>query len=103
MRFVGDFHIHSHYSRATSKDMNIEELDRWARIKGIDVLGTGDFTHPKWFKELQDKLAPAEEGLFEFKKGGSSTRFILTVEVSSIYSQGGKVRRIHNIIFAPWL
>ena len=101
MRYIGDFHIHSHYSRATSKDMNIEELDKWARIKGIDVLGTGDFTHPKWFRELQEKLEPAEEGLYRLKGSISATRFLLTVEVSSIYSQGGKVRRIHNIVFAP--
>ncbi|MFY9457588.1 MAG: endonuclease Q family protein [Candidatus Spechtbacterales bacterium] len=101
MRYICDFHIHSHYSRATSKDMNIEELDKWARIKGIDVLGTGDFTHPKWFRELQEKLEPAEEGLYKFKNGNSPIRFILTVEVSSIYSQGGQVRRIHNIVFAP--
>ena len=110
MKYIGDFHIHSHYSRATSKDMNIEELDRWARIKGIDVLGTGDFTHPAWLRELQEKLEPAEEGLYKLKipnpkhqisNKSQATRFILTVEVSSIYSQGGKVRRIHNIIFAP--
>ncbi len=101
MRYIGDFHIHSHYSRATSKDMNIEELNKWARIKGIDVLGTGDFTHPKWFSELYETLEPAEEGLFKFKNGDSPVRFLLTVEVSSIYSQGGKVRRIHNLIFAP--
>lgn len=117
-RYIGDFHIHSHYSRATSKDMNIEELDKWARIKGIDVLGTGDFTHPKWFYELREKLEPAEEGLYQLKirnpksgirnkseilnfKLNTIPRFILTVEVSSIYSQGGKVRRIHNLIFAP--
>jgi len=101
MKYIGDFHIHSHYSRATSKDMNIEELDRWARIKGIHVLGTGDFTHPQWFRELQEKLEPAEEGLYKFKDGDSPTRFMLTVEVSSIYSYGGQVRRIHNIVFAP--
>jgi len=115
MRYIGDFHIHSHYSRATSKDMNIEELDRWARIKGIQVLGTGDFTHPQWFRELREKLEPAEEGLFKLKDGNSPIRFMLTVEVSSIYSQGGpsprhsglrpreggQVRRIHNIVFAP--
>ena len=101
MRFIGDFHIHSHYSRATSKDMNVEELDKWARIKGIDVLGTGDFTHPLWFRELREKLEPAEEGLYKLKNGDSPTRFMLTVEVSSIYSQGGQVRRIHNIVFAP--
>ncbi len=106
MRFIGDFHIHSHYSRATSKDMNLEELDKWARIKGIDVLGTGDFTHPKWFRELREKLEPVEEGLYRIKNQESrikNTRFLLTVEVSSIYSQGGKVRRIHNIVFAPSL
>lgn len=101
MRYICDFHIHSHYSRATSKDMNIAELDKWARIKGVDVLGTGDFTHPLWFRELEEKLEPAEDGLFKFKKGDSPIRFILTVEVSSIYSQGGQVRRIHNIVFAP--
>jgi len=101
MKYICDFHIHSHYSRATSKDMNIEELDKWARIKGINVLGTGDFTHPKWFRELQEKLEPAEEGLFKFKHGDSPIRFMLTVEVSSIYSQDGQVRRIHNIVFVP--
>lgn len=103
MRYVGDFHIHSHFSRATSRDMNIEELDKWARIKGVKILGTGDFTHPQWFRELRDKLEPVESGLYKFKNGDSPTRFILTVEVSSIYSEGGKVRRIHNLIFAPSL
>lgn len=101
MQYIGDFHIHSHYSRATSKDMNIEELDKWARVKGVNVLGTGDFTHPAWFRELQEKLEPAEEGLFKIKNGASPTRFMLTVEVSSIYSQGGQVRRVHNIVFVP--
>jgi len=105
--YVGDFHIHSHYARATSKDMNLEELDRWAKIKGISVIGTGDFTHPDWFEELRQKLEPAEEpGLFvlresRIKNQESRTRFLLTVEVSSIYSKGGQVRKIHNIIFAP--
>ncbi|OGZ59585.1 MAG: DNA helicase UvrD [Candidatus Spechtbacteria bacterium RIFCSPHIGHO2_02_FULL_43_15b] len=101
MKYIGDFHIHSHFSRATSRDMNIEELDKWARIKGVNILGTGDFTHPRWLRELRDKLTPAEEGLYKFKNGKSPIRFILTVEVSSIYSEGGRVRRIHNIIFAP--
>ena len=103
MKFVADFHIHSKYARATSKDMNIEELDKWAKIKGVTVLGTGDFTHPAWLRELQEKLEPAESGLLKPKKtvGEDYTRFMLTVEVSSIYSKGDKVRRIHNIIFAP--
>ena len=118
MQFIADFHIHSKYSRATSKEMNLESLDKWAKIKGIDVLGTGDFTHPAWFKELKEKLEPAEAGLYklkekyakEFQKSGGDwfdskkqTRFILTVEISQIYSKGGKVRRIHNLIFAPSL
>jgi uncharacterized protein (TIGR00375 family) len=103
MKFVADLHIHSKYSRATSKDMNLESLDKWAKIKGIKVMGTGDFTHPAWFQELKSQLEPAEPGLYKFKKGGSETRFILTAEISSIYSQGGKVRRIHNLVFAPSL
>lgn len=76
-------------------------MAEWARIKGLTVLGTGDFTHPKWFREIKEKLAPAEEGLFKLNSGKSETRFILTVEISSIYSKAGKVRRVHNIIFAP--
>ncbi|HBC59327.1 TPA: DNA helicase UvrD, partial [Candidatus Azambacteria bacterium] len=67
MQFIADFHIHSKYSRATSKEMNLESLDKWAKIKGIDVLGTGDFTHPAWFKELKEKLEPAEAGLYKLK------------------------------------
>ena len=108
MRIIADFHIHSKYSRAVSRDMNLENLDIWARKKGIQVMGTGDFTHPDWFNEIKTKLEPAEPGLFRLKgesppAGGSQTRFILTVEISSIYSKGGKVRRIHNIIFSPSL
>jgi len=104
MKFVADFHIHSKYSRATSKDMDLENLGKWAKIKGIKVLGTGDFTHPIWFKELEDKLEPAEAGLFRLKKednGENGIRFILTTEISCIYSKNGKIRKIHIIIFAP--
>ncbi len=123
MRFAGDFHIHSHYSRATSRQLTPEKLDYWARKKGIAVLGTGDFTHPGWTQELKEHLVPAEEGLFvlkneyripdnlsaEIKNGTASspeanqarTRFILTAEVSSIYKYGEKVRKVHNVIFAP--
>lgn len=103
MKFIADLHIHSKYSRATSKDMNFESLDKWAKIKGIKVMGTGDFTHPAWFKEIQNQLEPAEPGLFKFKNGTSETRFLLTAEISSIYSQGGRCRRIHNLVFAPSL
>ncbi len=100
MRFIADFHIHSKYSRATSKNMDLENLDKWARIKGIKVLGTGDFTHPEWLKNLKEKLEPAESGLFKLKSG-SDTRFILTSEISCIYSKNNKVRKIHIIVFSP--
>jgi uncharacterized protein (TIGR00375 family) len=103
MRFIGDFHIHSKYSRATSKDMNLEELDKWAKIKGIKVISAGDFTHPIWFKELETKLEPAEEGLYRLKKTNFETRFILTTEISCVYSKKGKVRKIHVLIFSPSL
>ena len=101
MRFIADFHIHSKYSRATSPQMDLEHLDRAARIKGIKVLGTGDFTHPEWFKNLKEKLEPAEPGLYRLKNSDSETRFILTSEISCIYSKGGRVRKIHIIVFAP--
>ncbi|OGZ95849.1 MAG: DNA helicase UvrD [Candidatus Sungbacteria bacterium RIFCSPHIGHO2_01_FULL_50_25] len=102
MKIVADFHIHSPYSRAVSKEMTLENLDSWAGIKGITVMGTGDFTHPKWMQEIKAKLEPAEEGLFALRgHPASKTRFILTVEISSIYSKGGKVRRIHNLFFFP--
>jgi len=101
MRFIADFHLHSKYSRATSKDMEVEKLARWAKKKGIALLGTGDFTHPTYFAELQAKLVPSGNGLFQLRKGDEGVRFILTTEVSNIYSQKGKVRRIHNLIFAP--
>jgi uncharacterized protein (TIGR00375 family) len=105
MKFVADFHLHSKYSRATSRDMDLENLDKWAKIKGIKALGTGDFTHPEWLKNLKEKLTPTENGLFRLKstKPGNveETRFILTTEISCIYSKKGKVRKIHTIIFAP--
>ena len=101
MKFIADFHLHSKYSRATSRDMDLENLEKWARIKGIKVLGTGDFTHPEWLKNLKEKLEPAEPGLFKFKNSNSETRFVLTTEVSCIYFKKGKLRKIHIIIFAP--
>ena len=101
MKFIADFHLHSKYSRATSSHMDLENLDKWAKIKGIKVLGTGDFTHPEWFKNLKEKLEPAEAGLFKLKDADSQTRFILTSEISCIYSKKNRVRKIHIIIFAP--
>ncbi len=110
MRFIADLQIHSRYSRATSNAMVLEELDRWADNKGILVMGTGDFTHPAWFGEIQEKLEPAEPGLFRLKDKyklspfsgqPAQTRFMLTAEVSGIYTRAGRLRRIHNLIFAP--
>lgn len=101
MKFVADLHIHSKYSRATSKEMNLESLDKWAKIKGIKVIATGDFTHPAWFAEIKEKLELAEPGLYQLKGSDTGTRFLLSVEISSIYSQGGKTRRVHNLILAP--
>lgn len=101
MKFVADFHIHSKYSRATSKDMEVESLNKWAKIKGIQVLGAGDFTHPEWLKHLKEKLEPAETSLFKLKKGDDKTRFLLTSEISCIWSKKNRVRKIHILIFAP--
>jgi uncharacterized protein (TIGR00375 family) len=101
MRFIADFHIHSKFSRATSREMEVETLAPWAKKKGIALLGTGDFTHPTYFAELRSKLEPLGNGLFKLRKGEQDVQYILTTEVSNIYSQNGKVRRIHNLIFAP--
>ncbi|NWG03121.1 MAG: DNA helicase UvrD [Syntrophaceae bacterium] len=101
MRFIADFHIHSKFSRATSKEMEVETLAPWAKKKGITLLGTGDFTHPTYFAELRSKLEPLGNGLFKLKKGDQGVQYILTTEVCNIYTQTGKVRRIHHLIFAP--
>jgi len=110
MSYIADFHIHSHYSIATSKSLTPETIAEWAEKKGIAVVGTGDFTHPGWYQELVSKLDPAEPGLFRLKEKrptgessqeGRETRFILTCEISSIYKKADRVRKVHNLIFAP--
>jgi len=101
MRYIADFHIHSKYSRATSRDMDLEHIGEGAKIKGIQIVGTGDFTHPEWLNEIKNKLEPAEKGLFKLKNSDSSVRFILSSEISCIYSKKNKVRKIHNVLFAP--
>ncbi|MCJ7459121.1 MAG: endonuclease Q family protein, partial [candidate division Zixibacteria bacterium] len=101
MRFIADFHIHSKYSRATSQEMEVESLTRWAEIKGISLLGTGDFTHPTYLSELKEKLEPLGNGLFQLRSKKNSVKFILTAELNNIYHQGGRLSKIHNIIFAP--
>ena len=110
---IADLHIHSKYSRATSRDCVPEELDFWARRKGISLLGTGDFTHPAWRQELKDKLVPAEEGLYCLKEdlvrpagipgGEAAPRFVLSGEISSIYKKNGKTRKVHSLILLPSL
>jgi uncharacterized protein (TIGR00375 family) len=97
MSFIADLHIHSKYSRATAKDMDIASLAKWAKIKGIAMLGTGDFTHPVWFSDLKANLEEAEYGVYKY--GGAY--FILTAEVSNIYFKGGRTRKVHNILLAP--
>lgn len=103
MKIVADLHIHSKYSRAVSQDMSLENIAAFAKKKGINVMGTGDFTHPKWFEEIGKKLEPAEVGLFKLKNSDLPVRFMLTVEIANIYSKNGKTRRLHNLIFAPSL
>ena len=114
MHLVADLHIHSHYSRATSKDLTLEHLWRWAQIKGVTIVATGDIAHPGWLAEIQQKLAPAEPGLFRLKEEFAATvaadippacrgevRFLLGGEISNIYKRHGKTRKVHNLIFAP--
>ncbi|MFH1470353.1 MAG: endonuclease Q family protein [Candidatus Micrarchaeota archaeon] len=96
MRIIADLHIHSKYSRATSPEMNIQGLAKWAKIKGIGLVGTGDFTHPQYLKELKQKLKPLGNGLFEFE----GVKFLLSAEVSNIFQQGG-LKKTHHVILAP--
>ena len=110
---VADLHLHSKYSRAVSRDMELATMAHYASKKGINLLTTGDWTHPLWLREIKTNLKESEEGGFvlksqdpsvrqaQDKNSKSQTKFILSVEVSSIYSQGGKTRRIHNLIFSP--
>jgi uncharacterized protein (TIGR00375 family) len=111
MRFIADLHIHSKYSRATSKDMAPEALWRWAQLKGITMVGTGDFTHPAWLMELTERLEPAGDGLFRLKKEFQSKDipdsvradvfFMLSSEISCIYKKNGRTRKIHSIVYVP--
>ncbi len=110
MQFIADFHIHSHYSLATSKLLTPQYLDYWGKIKGVNVVGTGDFTHPGWTKELKEYIEPAEEGLFKLKDEfvindnplrNRLFRFVLSAEISNIYKKNGKVRKVHNVVLAP--
>lgn len=114
MKIIADLHIHSHFSRATSKDLDLEHLHATAQRKGITVVGTGDFTHPAWLAELGEKLVPAEPGLFRLRDDVArpveegvpaacrgQVRFLLSVEISSIYKRNGRTRKVHNLVYAP--
>lgn len=98
--YFGDLHIHSRFSRACSKDLNVENLEKWARVKGLDLLGTGDFTHEIWLNELKDNLEDDGSGVFKTKSG---FKFILTGEISLMYTDKniGKGRRVHLVLLAP--
>jgi ATP-dependent DNA helicase UvrD/PcrA len=111
--FYADLHVHSKHSRATSRDADLEHLALWARRKGLTVVGTGDFTHPAWFEEIRAKLVPAEPGLFRLRPEiereiearlppscHGPTRFLLEVEISTIYKKGDRTRKIHHLIYA---
>ncbi len=113
MKYIADLHVHSPYSRATSKNNDVAGLFAWARVKGIHIVGTGDFTHPGWFAQLKNCLEPAEPGLFKLKDENVPlalagidpesipVRFILSSEISCIYKKGDKTRKIHTILYVP--
>jgi DNA helicase II / ATP-dependent DNA helicase PcrA len=114
MKFIADLHVHSRFSRATSKSLDLEHMYVSAQLKGITVVATGDITHPEWFKEISEKLEPAEPGLYRLKKNiekkcdeqvpppcRGSVRFVLNSEISSIYKKAGKTRKNHNLVFLP--
>jgi len=114
MKFIADLHIHSHYSRATSKTLDPERLSISAQKKGIGLIGTGDFTHPGWVSELNDKLIETEEGLYQLRPQlqkeispqvspscRSKTRFLLSGEISCIYKKRGRTRKLHHLILMP--
>ncbi len=101
MKTIADLHIHSKYAYACSKDLTLQNLSDWAHKKGINVLSTGDFTHPKWLAELESGLEEVGSGVYKVRGKKNLTRFILGTEIASIYKFGDKTRRIHNLIFAP--
>ena len=111
MDFVADLHVHSRFSRATSRECTLEGLRRWALLKGVRVVGTGDFTHPEWFAELQRKLVPSAPGLFRLRLDVAGAEvppacagdvdLLLSAEVSCIYRRDGRVRKVHSLLLVP--
>lgn len=113
MKMIADLHIHSRFSMATSKEGTPENLDSWARKKGISLIGTGDFTHPVWREELKERFVSEGNGLYRLRDAfvkeesrkfpGEGTRFVVSGEISSIYKKNGKTRKVHNVILLPSL
>ncbi|MEW6215338.1 MAG: endonuclease Q family protein [Nitrospirota bacterium] len=113
MRFIADLHIHSRYSRATSSDMSLENIWKWAQLKGTALVGTGDFTHPKWFQEIKETLEAIGNNLFKLKETyqkeniniplscRAEVYFMLSTEISCIYNKNGRMRKIHSLVFVP--
>ena len=114
MKLVADIHLHSHYSRATSRNLTLEHLWKWAQLKGVQVVATGDIAHPGWLAELREKLEPAEAGLFRLKAEHTAgladqvpaacrgtVRFLIGGEISNIYKKYERTRKVHNIVFSP--
>lgn len=97
MSFIADLHLHSRYAYACSKNLNLANMSAWAKVKGIDLLSSADFTHPAWLAELEENLVPSSDGYFEF--GG--VRFVLGTEISCVFKQGGRSRRVHLLVFVP--
>src|SRR3989338_6097990 len=107
MQYITDLQIHSKYSRAVSPKMDLYEIARWAEKKGINIVATGDWTHPLWFREIRASLKEVASGLFQLKNPPADAKnevyFLLSTEISSIYYHKGTVRRVHNLLFSPSL
>ena len=115
MKYCADLHVHSSFSRSTSRSLSVEELAAWARIKGVNLVGSGDFTHPQWREVLKEKLVPDGRGFFALRDAAAALaavpegfrtrdiplRFCLSAEISSIYKKNGATRKVHSLIFAP--
>lgn len=103
MRVIADFHIHSRFSRATSEKMNIEEITRFARIKGLNLVGTGDFTHPRWLEELKRELVEApNSSLYRPAKDlESKVYYMIAGEIATIFTFEGEIKRVHHVILTP--
>jgi len=100
MRVIADLHVHSHFSRAVSPQMTIPTMAVWATKKGIDLVATGDWTHPLWMGEIERDLEETGNGLLK-QKGGGGPSFLLSTEISCIFTQNGKCRRVHTLVWVP--